>query len=206
MFLLSYDNELLFMKSCSDVTFFNSFNSLCFRGSDTRIFFKLIGLQGRIRNFRSDQEMRLREKYPEMTERELKFRRSEISNYLSHYLMKGFKRYLWIMAVIGAIIFFIAAFIFLFKMEGYIFGVLYAFVIYSAALCYKCYPTYMEQAIFWKDYLEKNPENPLKIDPSPEESQAIMQEQAKLPKYAFAIANSTVGLTLALKIVSDGYI
>ncbi|WP_288226689.1 hypothetical protein [uncultured Enterococcus sp.] len=169
-------------------------------------FFKLIILQGKIRSLNSEQELRLREKYPEMTEGDLKARRSEISSYLSHYLMKGFKRYTWLSAAIGAIVFLIAAFVFLFMMEGYIFGVLYAFVFYSAALCYKCYPSYTEQAVFWKDYLEKNPENPLKIDPAPEDPQTIMKSQAKLPKYAFAVANCAIGLTLALKIISDGYI
>ena len=72
-------------------------------------FFKLIILQGKIRSLNSEQELRLREKYPEMTERDLKARRSEISSYLSHYLMKGFKRYIWLSAAIGAIVFLIAA-------------------------------------------------------------------------------------------------
>lgn len=168
--------------------------------------FKLILLQEKVRSLNSERELRVREKYPEMTESDLKFRRSEINNYLSHYLMKGFKRYIWLSAAIGAVLFLITGFVFLFMMEGYIFGILYAFVFYSAALCYKCYPNYMEQALFWKDYLEKNPENPLKIDPAPEDPQLIMKEQAKLPKYAFAIANCTLGLTIALKIISDGYL
>ncbi|MFD2390896.1 hypothetical protein [Enterococcus gallinarum] len=106
----------------------------------------------------------IKEKFPELTKKDLKYRQIKIYNYQQLYLNSTFKHTLQMTSLVGTLIGVTAMLIvtllskntlLVFLLASFTFGLISVFILTQ--------PSLEERKRFWNDYLEEHPDNPLKF-------------------------------------------
>ena len=129
------------------------------------VFFIVKGLEIKRENkqFKIDKKQLVKEKYPELSEADLKYRQSSLEAYQRIH-MHNPKKGVILFAILGFIIGIIGAVsgaIYALITSGSLFVpiLLLAVSYYSLSLVVICSPTIDQQFDFWYHYLEENPDN-----------------------------------------------
>lgn len=158
------------------------------------VFFIVKGLEIKRENkqFKIDKKQLVKEKYPELSEADLKYRQSSLEAYQRIH-MHNPKKGVILLAILGFIIGIIGAVsgaIYALITSGSLFIpiLLLAVSYYSLSLVVICNPTIDQQFDFWYHYLEKNPDNQLQVVLTPREmAEKIVENQKKFGLYCSVI-------------------
>jgi hypothetical protein len=119
---------------------------------------------GTLIRIRREQKRYIKKLYPELSEIDLKYRRTQLIQYQRLYLNSGIKNILHKLSIfvimIGVIITYLS--LIFTELDNISFLVL-SLCLYLAAFFVLSQPSVNKQYDFWHDYLEKNPDNPLKV-------------------------------------------
>ncbi|WP_165005295.1 MULTISPECIES: hypothetical protein [unclassified Enterococcus] len=141
-------------------------------------------------NFRKKQY--IKEKFPELTKKDLQYRQIKIGNYQQLYLNSDFKYKLQMTALVGSFIGMIAIFIIaLFTKDGNLSLLLLSLTFCLISIFILTQPSLEERNRFWNDYLEEHPDNPLKVSLMPLEfAEKAYDNEKKLGIYSLVFAVS----------------
>lgn len=153
-----------------------------------------------VKSMKKTNELKVRQLYPELSDIDLKYRKTNIVNYTRYYLYSPQQRTLLTIAIlISTIGIFVALYNVIFTNKSYISFFILALTYYCRYIVQFAMPNVEKQFKFWNQYLVYNPENTLKVVLNTKQNaKLLVQENNKLLNYGLIIAT----LVLLLGIVS----
>jgi hypothetical protein len=138
------------------------------------------------------QKQYIKEKFPELTKRDLAYRQIKIVNYQQLYLNSSFKYKLQMTSIIASVIMTIGVlFVGYFTNNAFISFLLLSLVFGLISIYLLTQPSLEERSHFWKKYLEEHPDNPMKVTLMPAEfAEKAYNNEKKLDTYVLFFAVS----------------
>lgn len=130
------------------------------------------------KHLKIEKEKLLKEQYPDLTDTDKKYRETCIREYYKHYFIKFPRLYNTILVMMMIVLGIVIGCYF----SDNFFGVIVSLAIYAflSLLLQFLTPSREKQQAFWMKYLEKYPDNPLKVILFPMEKSTRLAKQLKL--------------------------
>lgn len=130
------------------------------------------------KNVKNEKEKLVKMQYPDLTVTDKKYREACIREYYQHYFIKFPRSYNFIFVMTVVVIGIIIGCYFSSNIVGACVSL--AIYIFLSSLLQFLKPSIEKQQVFWENYLEKHPDNPLKVILFPMEKNIRLAKQLKL--------------------------